>query len=113
MFLDIEKAEDFMKLLEAENDKNIPIFIGQMTSYSPNGTATTQVVIQYQYDHSMVARYKDTIGSSWIPRDPSDNYALMIAEELNKKAEEKKQAIIQLLKQRGHENIIMGTWMGL
>jgi hypothetical protein len=112
MFLDVENAEDFIKLLEAENDKKIPIFIGQMTQYMQNGIATTQIVIQYQYDHSMIVRFKDTVGNVWIPRDSNDTVAVSMTEDINKKAEEKKASIFQLLVNRGFENIIKGTWMG-
>ena len=113
MFLDIEKAEDFMKMLEAEVDKTIPIFIGQVTQYLPNGIATTQIVIQYQYDHGMIVRYKESLGNVWIPRDASDNLAINMANDVNKKAEEKKMAITALMQQKGYANIISGTWMGI
>lgn len=113
MFLDVEKAEEFMKLLEAENDREIPIFIAQVTQYAQNGMATTMLSIQYQYDHCMIVRYRDNVGSAYVPRDAKDSHAVALAQELNRRAEEKKNSIIELMKKKGYNNIVNGTWMGV
>jgi hypothetical protein len=111
MFLDVDTAENFIKMLESEGDKDIPMFVGQLTQIDARGISNSFVVVQYQYDHGMVIRFKEHVGSAWLPRDNNDVQASTSADELNKKIENKKAVIIGLLTSKGFTKIVPGIWM--
>jgi hypothetical protein len=113
MFLDVETAEIFMSLLDSEKSKDFPIFLGQLTQTDQRGIAQALIVVQYQYDQGMIVRFKEVVGSAWLPRDVNDKHGSESSQELDKKAEEKKKTVETLLRQKGFNNIVPGIWMSL
>lgn len=111
MELKLEGMEEFLNLLGAEDSKDVPVFVGQLTQRNEVGQAATYVVVQYQYDRGMVVTYSEMVGTGWIPRDEKDEFGKTSAGDLTKQLEEKKQAVIKLLKEKGYSNIIPGIWV--
>jgi len=111
MFLEISTAEEFLGLLEAENDKEIPIFLGQITQYDQRGMGSVSLVVQYQYDHSMIVQYKENVGSGWLPRDTGDAQGTASAQAMDKTLEEKKNVVVAMLNQKGFTNIVSSIWV--
>ena len=111
MFLEIQTAEEFMKMLEVEN-KDIPVFLGQLTQYDQIGTtATVYISVQFQFDKGMIIRYKELVGSSWLARDENDIAGKQAVEKLNTDAVTKANSVRNLLTSKGFNNIISGVWV--
>jgi len=111
MELKLEGMEEFLALLEAEDDKDVPVFVGQLTQRNEAGQAVTYVVVQYQYDRGMVVTYSEMVGMGWVPRDDKDEFGKTSAGDLTKKLEEKKQSLVKLLDEKGFKNIVPGIWV--
>jgi hypothetical protein len=110
MFLEVESADEFLRILEGEEGTDMPIFIGQMTMTN-QGVATSYAVVQYQYDHDMIVRHKELAGASWLPRDQNDEEAKKSVDVLNKAVEEKTTNILKVLKDKGYTNIVHALWV--
>ena len=111
MELKLEGMEEFLALLEAEEGKDLPVFVGQLTQRNEMGQAATYVVLQYQYDHGMVVTYSEIVGTFWMPRDEKDEFGKSGATDLAKQLETKKAAVLKLLKDKGYSNIVPGIWV--
>jgi hypothetical protein len=111
MFLEISKAEEFMQMLEVE-DKEIPVFLGQLTQYDQTGSiATVYISVQFQYDKGMIIRYKELVGSSWLARDENDIAGKQAVEKLNATTITKHDSIKNLIEKKGYTNIVAGVWV--
>lgn len=112
MFLEVESADEFLRVLEGEEGTDMPIFIGQWTITSQaQGVITTYAVVQYQYDHDMIVRHKEIAGSAYLPRDQSDEAGKKGLEALDKSVEEKKANILKVLEGKGYTNIVNAIWV--
>jgi hypothetical protein len=111
MFLEVAKAEEFMQML-AKAEKEIPVFLGQLTEYDQSGNvATVYVSVQFQYDKGMIIRYKEFVGTSWLPRDDTDTASKQAVEQLNTNTIAKHDSVKTLLASKGFTNIISGVWV--
>ena len=111
MFLEVNTAEDFIMMLEIEA-KETPVFLGQLTQYDQTGSvATVYISVQFQYDKGMIVRYKELVGSSWLPRDQTDTVTTQAVEKLNQNAIAKHEDVKKLLQTKGYNNIVAGVWV--
>ena len=137
MYLQIDKAEDFMKMLEndlvnkadelkAEAEegeikdmdmfkkavaKTIPVFLGQISERDQIGRIATYLALQYQYDTNMIVMYREYVGVGWIARDDADEYGKVSSTKLKTDLDSKKTIVKELLIKRGFTNIIPSVWI--
>lgn len=129
MFLEMEKLEEFINMLEAETDKDIPVFIKNVKELEQqSGSITGLIILQYQFDTDMVVMYREVVDNIVVPTVPVINHLLITGideeivekvrthgtkqlEELDKKLKEEEAKAMKVLGEHGFKNIIPSVWV--
>jgi hypothetical protein len=120
MFIEMEKIEEFLGLLSAEDSKDIPVFLKEVKTVGQTGIISGAVVMQYQYDTDMVVVYREIIDSAVLPQVANINdeaimksitdYANKISKEFTDKLNAEKEKAVKVLNELGFKNIIPSVW---
>jgi hypothetical protein len=130
MILPVEKLEDFLHMIEGEDDKaTIPIFVDKRRIYSQDGSLAGEIVIQYQFDTNMIVQYRTREGIEQI-KMPSTTFitaleayqGIDVAKRVNEQLKDRTdhfEAQLQrelikamdLLKAKGFQSLINSIWV--
>ncbi len=129
MFLPIGDLKEFLAMLETEEDKaNVPVFLDKNQMTTETGMLVGEIIIQYQYDTSMLAVFKTSDGIDPVML-PNQQFFNALEYYTDKPTVEKTQAsakamvdkqqqqleaeynkAVELLKKSGFETIIPYAW---